>query len=62
MANSTGYECQQAGIYQTDCVHKCTMALSKGERFPPCPHGHFVVWILKRVLVNSTGMTRQKVK
>jgi len=31
----TGEVCQQSGIYSNDC-HAKQIALSVGERFPPC--------------------------
>ena len=31
----TGGTCAQSGIYANDC-HRKEIALSKGEKFPPC--------------------------
>ena len=35
----TGHACPQSGIYANDC-HAKEIALSVGERFPPCSHCH----------------------
>jgi hypothetical protein len=37
--NSTGYHCPQSGIWASAC-HGREIALSKGDRFPPCPACH----------------------
>jgi len=33
---STGQTCQTSGIYRSDCSCHTQIALSRGERFPPC--------------------------
>ena len=41
----TGDSCPTSGIYQGSCGYQ--IALSRGERFPPCPHCHTAVrWTL----------------
>ena len=44
----TGSSCPQSGIYQaTTCTCRTQIALSHGERFPPCSGCHQAVnWIL----------------
>jgi hypothetical protein len=45
---STGSTCQTSGIYRPDCTGK-EIALSVGERFPPCSHcNRSVNWTLVR--------------
>lgn len=50
MANTTGTKCDQSGIYQCSTHPSYTIALSKGETFPPCQSGsaHGTTWILVR--------------
>jgi len=49
---STGYICQQTGVYKCKEHPNVEIALSKGEKFPPCtrPGGaaHGTTWILVR--------------
>lgn len=48
----TGETAQTSGIYEGNCIpkgHKKQIALSKGERFPPCGDCHGpVTWTLKQ--------------
>jgi len=41
----TGEECQQTGIYDSNC-HTKQLALSKGATFPPCRCRQGVIWTL----------------
>lgn len=45
----TGETCSTSGIYKPDHVHAKEIALSVGERFPPC-HGcnQRITWTLVR--------------
>ena len=44
---TTAEICQTSGIYQADCRHATQIALSRGERFPPCSHCHrAITWRL----------------
>ena len=44
----TGETCQTSGIYRNNC-HTKEIALSKGERFPPCSHcRQAATWTLVR--------------
>ena len=44
---STGNKCPQSGIYQSVCLHRVQIALSRGDTFPPCARGdHGVSWRL----------------
>jgi len=33
---TTGHSASQSGIYQSSCSCRIQIALSQGERFPPC--------------------------
>lgn len=49
----TGQICQQSGIYRSDCKDKIQIALSVGERFPPCRNcTEAVNWTLVRATEN----------
>lgn len=50
--SSTGFICTQSGIYRSACPHKIEIALSKGERFPPCRDCGNVSWTLIRATNN----------
>ena len=48
----TGHTVPESGIYRNDCAqpnHKREIAISRGERFPPCSGCHRpVIWTLVR--------------
>ena len=46
---STGQICTASGIYKRTCPHPTEIALSVGEKFPPCPDCNEAVnWSLVR--------------
>jgi len=48
MTGSTGEKCQQSGIYYCKSHTSNTIALSKGDTFPPCSDGrHGATWVLR---------------
>lgn len=50
---STGQTCEQSGLYRSDCKDRTEIALSKGERFPPCSQCKRAVnWSLVRATQN----------
>ena len=53
----TGEECQQSGIYDSNC-HTKQLALSKGATFPPCRCRQAVIWIL---VPASSGAARREI-
>ncbi len=49
MTGTTGHSCPQSGIWRGNCHCSREIALSKGERFPPCHSCHnAVTWTLVR--------------
>jgi len=53
----TGEECQQSGIYDSNC-HTKQLALSKGATFPPCRCRQAVIWTL---VPASSGAARREI-
>jgi len=48
LKGTTGHPCPESGIWKPDCRGK-EIALSRGEKFPPCSHcGRAVTWTLIR--------------
>lgn len=45
---STGQICEVSGIYCSECRCQTEIALSKNERFPPCPKHGLINWRLIR--------------
>lgn len=44
----TSENCQQSGIYRSDCTDRIEIALSKGDTFPPAVTTGAVGWTLIR--------------
>jgi len=46
----TGEICQQSGVYRCSLHSDSEIALSKGNKFPPCNpyNNHGAIWILVR--------------